>query len=212
MDDLKMVTVPTEEQLKKFPGMVALQVVYENHVHDCTKCELHEKRTKIVFGTGIEATEEPPVAFVGEGPGKNEDEQGVPFVGDAGKLLDAMIDAMGYKRSQVYILNAVCCRPPKNRNPSSDELEACWPIMASQLKAVRPKTIVCLGAVAAKSLLRVKIPIMDELRRRWHSWEGVPVRVTYHPSYLLRQPDKKTRAWSDLQAVMEKINEPKHAF
>lgn len=197
-----MLTVPSEETLEKFPGLVALQVVYENHVYGCTKCELHVGRKKIVFGHG--ASECPPVAFVGEAPGKEEDEQGFPFVGEAGKLLNDMITAMGLVRAGVYVVNTVACRPPRNRNPAKDEQEACWPIMASQLVAVRPQTIVCLGAMAAKSLLRTHAPV-GELRRKWHAWNDIPTRVTYHPAYLLRSPEMKPRAWTDLQAVMEKI-------
>jgi DNA polymerase len=200
--ELKMITVPTEETLRRFPGLVALQVVYENHAHGCTKCDLHKERTKIVFGHG--ASEEPPIAFVGEAPGKDEDEQGYPFVGKAGQLLTLMIEAMKLSREEVYILNSVCCRPPGNRNPAKEEQAACWPLMAAQLKAVRPQTIVVLGSQAARALLRTDRGVGD-LRNKWHAWDGIPVRVTYHPAYLLRKQEMKTRAWTDLRAVLGKL-------
>lgn len=201
-DELKMSWVPTEEELERFPGLVALGVVYENFVEDCTKCALHECRTQIVFGTGL--TEEPLIAFVGEGPGQEEDEQGLPFVGPSGQLLTKMIEAMKLTRHEVYLCNAVACRPPGNRTPSKAELKACWPVMASQLKAVRPKVIVALGSTAARQVLQTDRGV-DDLRRKWHAWDGVPVRVTYHPAYLLRNPSMKTRAWTDLKVVLAKL-------
>lgn len=201
-EGLKMIDVPSEETLKRFPGMVALQVVYENFVDGCTKCALHEERTSIVFGYGN--TEEPPIAFVGEGPGKDEDEHGFPFVGKAGELLTKMIEAMKMTRDEVYICNAVACRPPGNRNPLKDELSACRPVMESQLKAVRPKVIVALGSTACRQLLQTSDGV-GELRRKWHEWEGIPLRATYHPAYLLRKPDMKTRVWTDLKVVLAKL-------
>lgn len=204
-DDLKMTYPPSEEELEQFPGQVALQVIYENYARDCTKCELHKTRNSVVFGYG--ATERPPIAFVGEAPGQNEDEQGYPFVGRAGKLLTKMIEAMGYKRDQVYICNVLCCRPPNNADPTSEQVEACTPILAGQLKAVQPKTIVCLGAAAANGMLRTKGRKVAEFRGKWHAWDKVPVRVTYHPAALLRSEGLKPSTWEDLQAVLKRLKD-----
>lgn len=199
-----MITVPSEETLACFPGLVALQVVYENYVDGCTKCDLHEGRTNLVFGTGN--SEEPLIAFVGEGPGKEEDESGFPFVGPSGDLLMKMIEAMKLTRDEIYFCNAVACEPPGSRNPTDAELMACWPVMASQLKAVRPKVIVALGSTACRQLLQPKGHLQGEdLRRKWHAWDGIPVRVTYHPAYLLRNPAMKTRAWMDMKVVLAKL-------
>jgi len=198
----KLTTAPTAEVLESFPGLIALQVIYETHVYGCTKCGLHEGRTKIVFGSGN--SEGPPIAFVGEGPGKAEDESGHPFVGASGELLTKMIEAMGLARGEVYLCNSVACRPPGNRNPSKVELAACWPVMASQLRTVRPQVIVALGSTACRQLLQTSSGVGD-LRRAWHTWDGIPVRATYHPAYLLRKPEMKARAWTDMKVVLAKL-------
>lgn len=170
----------------------------------CTICKLSKSRTKTVFGVGAE--NRPPVAFVGEGPGRNEDAEGVPFVGKAGRLLDKMIVAMGLSREAVYICNVVNCRPPENRTPEPDEIAACSRFLTGQLQAVQPRVIVALGATAAHVLVGGKKPVGD-LRRIWHEWRGIPLRVSYHPAFLLRNPDQKRDSWEDLQAVMKKLGD-----
>lgn len=177
-------------------------------IGDCRGCKLHRGRNKLVFGVG---NPESPLVFVGEGPGADEDRQGIPFVGRAGQLLTRMIEAMGFKRDDVYICNVVKCRPPNNRDPEPDEVEACEGFLQAQLAIVQPRVIVSLGRYAAQTLLRTKTPI-TKLRGSWHTYEvkgqRVDVMPTYHPSFLLREendPEKrrKREAWSDLQQVMK---------
>jgi uracil-DNA glycosylase len=169
---------------------------------ECIACPLAGGRTQVVFGEG--SANSPPVAFVGEGPGKNEDLNGHPFVGRAGQLLDSMLDSMGLRRDQVFITNAVLCRPPENRTPTPPEIEACKVLLYTQLRAVKPQIIVALGKTAANALLGVKKKLAL-MRGSWHDWEGTPVRVSYHPAYLLRDPANKKAAWDDLQAVMLRL-------
>lgn len=164
----------------------------------CTRCKLCEGRSSIVFGSGNPRAE---LMFVGEGPGADEDAQGVPFVGPAGELLTKMIVAMGYSRDEVYICNVVKCRPPNNRNPEPDEIQACEPFLKAQIAAVRPKAIVALGKFAAQTLLRDPTSI-TRLRGQWRKYEGIPLMPTFHPAYLLRTMAAKKEAWSDLQQVM----------
>jgi DNA polymerase len=142
--------------------------------------------------------------FVGEAPGEDEDLQGLPFVGKAGQLLTKMIEAMGLKRDDVYICNTVKCRPPNNRNPEPDELEACEPYLKGQLGAVKPEAIVTLGKFAAQALLRDQTPI-SRLRGQWRDYEGIPLMPTFHPAYLLRSPGEKGKVWDDLKQVMAKL-------
>ncbi len=168
---------------------------------ECARCKLAGGRTNLVFGTGNPAAE---LAFVGEGPGADEDLQGEPFVGKAGQLLTKMIEAMGYRREEVYIANVVKCRPPGNRNPEPDEIEACEPFLRRQLEAVGPKVIVALGKFAAQTLLRSEIPI-SKLRGTWSTYQGVRLMPTFHPAYLLRSPEEKKKAWADLQLVMAEL-------
>lgn len=167
----------------------------------CTRCKLGASRTHLVFGVGNPAAE---LVFVGEGPGADEDAQGEPFVGRAGQLLTKMIEAMGYRREDVYIANVVKCRPPGNRNPEPDEIEACEPFLRAQLGAIQPKVIVALGKFAAQTLLRDTTPI-SRLRGRWAQYEGVKLMPTFHPAYLLRSPEEKKKAWEDLQLVMKEL-------
>ncbi len=166
---------------------------------DCQRCKLCSGRKNIVFGTGNPRAE---LCFVGEGPGENEDLQGVPFVGAAGQLLTKMIEAMGYSRDDVYICNVVKCRPPGNRNPEPDEVEACEPFLRAQLAAVQPKAIVALGKFAAQTLLRDSTPI-TRMRGQWREYQGIQLMPTFHPAYLLRNPAEKRKAWEDLQQVMK---------
>jgi DNA polymerase len=175
-------------------------------IGDCKRCRLHEARTNIVFGSGNERS---PLVFVGEGPGADEDEQGLPFVGRAGQLLTQMIDNTAAKegvpirRSDVYICNVVKCRPPENRTPQPDEMEICGQFLFRQLMAIKPKAICALGSTAMKALLNVREGI-TKTRGTWHKWHDIPVMVTYHPSYLLRQYNQQARreAWEDLKAVL----------
>lgn len=167
----------------------------------CERCKLCKGRKQIVFGSGNPRAE---LVFVGEGPGEEEDKQGIPFVGAAGQLLTRMIEAMKFTRDDVYICNVVKCRPPGNRNPEPDEIEQCEPFLKAQLAVIKPKVIVALGKFAAHTLLRVDTPI-TRLRGQWRSYEGIELMPTYHPAYLLRQPDEKKKAWMDLQEVMKKL-------
>lgn len=161
----------------------------------CTSCALHAKRNKTVFGVGDENAD---WLFVGEGPGADEDAQGEPFVGQAGKLLDSMLAAIQLKRaSNVYIANVVKCRPPGNRNPGHDEALACEPYLHRQIELIKPKLIVALGKVAAVNLLARDAPV-SSMRNKVHQYRGIPLIVTYHPAYLLRSLQEKARAWEDL--------------
>jgi DNA polymerase len=166
---------------------------------DCRRCTLCESREKIVFGTGSQNAR---VLFVGEAPGRDEDLQGEPFVGEAGQLLTKMIIAMGYERSEVYICNVLKCRPPENRNPSAEEINQCSPFLLRQVKAVAPKAIVALGTFSAQTLLGSKEPI-SRLRGKFHDYHGIPLMPTFHPAFLLRSPEKKREVWADLQQVMK---------
>ena len=176
----------------------ALQAVRED-IGDCTRCRLSKERTKIVFGTG---TMDADIMFVGEGPGADEDQQGEPFVGRAGQLLNNMITAMGIRREEVYIANVVKCRPPGNRTPERDECDTCSPFLMRQIEIVKPKIIVALGAVAAKNLLGLN-DSMANLRGQIYDFKNTKLAVTYHPAYLLRDPRQKAEAWKDLQMVMK---------
>src|SRR6516162_3276269 len=170
-------------------------------IGDCTRCKLHKGRNKIVFGDGNPKAE---LVFVGEGPGADEDMQGLPFVGRAGKLLTQMIEAMGLERKDVYICNVVKCRPPENRTPEDDEVSTCSPFLVRQIDVIRPKVIVCLGAVAAKTLLETTRGI-SQFRGQWLEWRGHKLMATYHPAYLLRNPNAKGEVWKDLQKVMAEL-------
>jgi len=171
---------------------------------DCQRCKLSPSRQNLVFGVG---NPEAHLVFVGEAPGADEDAQGEPFVGKAGQLLTKMIEAMGLRRDDVYICNTVKCRPPNNRNPEPDELEACEPFLKGQLGAVKPEAIVTLGKFAAQSLLRDSTPI-TRLRGRWREYQGIPVMPTFHPAYLLRSPGEKGKVWEDLKQVMKRLGLP----
>ena len=142
--------------------------------------------------------------FIGEAPGADEDQQGEPFVGRAGQLLNNMIKAMGLRREDIYIANIIKCRPPGNRTPERDECETCSPFLMRQIAAIKPKAIVALGAVAAKTLLAINAP-MSELRGKWYDFRGTKLAVTYHPAFLLRDPRQKKEAWKDLQMVMKDL-------
>jgi DNA polymerase len=171
-------------------------------IGDCTRCKLHKQgRKQIVFGVGDPNAE---LMFVGEAPGADEDQQGEPFVGRAGQLLNNMITAMGLRREDVYIANVIKCRPPGNRTPERDECETCSPFLMRQIDVIRPKVIVALGAVAAKNLLGLN-ESMANLRGRFYDFRGTRLAVTYHPAFLLRDPRQKKEAWKDLQMVMKEM-------
>jgi DNA polymerase len=174
-------------------------------VRACTRCVLHEKRNKTVFSRGDPFAE---LAFVGEGPGADEDMQGAPFVGAAGQLLDRMIAAMGYRRDDVYVANIVKCRPPNNRKPLVVDLASCTPFLAQQLGLVKPMVIVALGATAVQGLCGTTEGI-TRMRGKWKLYKGsIPIMPTFHPAYLLRNPAAKREVWIDLQEVMKHLGRP----
>jgi DNA polymerase len=170
-------------------------------IGECTRCRLCQSRTNIVFGAGSERAK---LVFVGEGPGRDEDAQGIPFVGRAGQLLTQMIEAMGLKRGDVYICNVVKCRPPENRTPEKDEIATCSPFLLRQLEAIQPRVIVCLGSVAAQTLLGIQKGI-SHYRGEWFDYRGAKLMATFHPAYLLRNPNEKGKVWADLQKVMKEL-------
>jgi uracil-DNA glycosylase family 4 len=173
-------------------------------IGDCTRCRLCEQRTNIVFGDG---TAKADLVFVGEGPGRDEDIQGLPFVGRSGKLLTQMIEAMGLSRQQVYICNVVKCRPPDNRTPEKDEVATCSPFLLRQLDVIKPKVIVCLGNCAAQALLATNRSL-SSYRGQWLDFRGTKLMVTYHPAYLLRNPPAKADVWADLKKVIAELGLP----
>jgi uracil-DNA glycosylase family 4 len=191
-------------------GKVILQTVWEQRVDGCTRCSLHRTRKKIVFGAGN--PERPRVAFVGLGPGIDEDRVGIPLIGRSGQLFNRMLKAMGLDRRECYVLNVLACRSwdPETRkdvDPTAEQLAACTPVWVSQLKAVRPRVIVALGAVAGNTILGTEGKRVHELRKKWYAWQSIPLQVTYHPAGLLRQEGLKADAWEDLQGVMTRIEE-----
>jgi DNA polymerase len=169
---------------------------------ECTRCELSRRRTHIVFGEGDPGAR---LVFVGEGPGFEEDRSGRPFVGPAGQLLTRIIAAMHLSRESVYICNIVKCRPPDNRNPAPDEIACCLPFLKRQLAAIGPQVICALGSVAAKTLLETDAPI-SRLRGRFHTVMGIAVMPTFHPAFLLRNPEQKRAVWDDVQLIMKRLN------
>ena len=178
----------------------ALQLI-RDEIGECTRCPLHKGRNKLVFGDGSPAAR---LMFVGEGPGADEDAQGLPFVGKAGQLLNNMIAAMGLRREEVYIANVVKCRPPGNRVPEQEEGATCTPFLFRQIDVIRPQVLVALGATAATWLLGSRQPLAG-LRGRVHAFRGAQLIVTYHPAYLLRDPRQKKEAWADLQIAMREL-------
>ena len=199
----KPITAPplvTTAALASGDKAAALQLIRDD-LGDCTRCALHEGRNKIVFADGNPNAR---LLFVGEGPGADEDAQGLPFVGRAGQLLNNMIAAMGLKREEVYIANIVKCRPPGNRTPEPDEANTCSPFLFRQIDVVRPQVLVALGATAATYLLGQRQPLAG-LRGRVHAFRGMQLIVTYHPAFLLRDPRQKKEAWADLQIAMREL-------
>lgn len=210
---------PVDQVLQQMPGTqnaAVLEAVPETKVTlnpletireeigDCQGCKLSRTRKHIVFGDG---DAEADLLFVGEGPGQDEDIQGLPFVGKSGQLLTKMITAMGLSRQKVYIANIIKCRPPKNRNPEADEIAACSPFLDQQIKAIAPKVICALGTFAAQTLLKTDTKI-SAMRGRFHDLNGIKVLPTFHPAYLLHNPGQKIKVWEDLQKVMAVLNLP----
>ncbi len=171
---------------------------------DCRRCGLCNGRSRIVFGEGNPNAR---LLFAGEGPGGEEDRRGRPFVGEAGRLLTRIIEAIGETRDSVYIGNVVKCRPPGNRNPDPEEIATCLPFLDRQIAAIRPAFICALGGVAAQALLETDAPI-SRLRGRFHDRGGIPVMPTFHPAYLLRNPERKREVWEDMKQLMRAMGQP----
>ncbi len=182
------------------PSDDSLEKIRED-IGDCTRCKLHEARTKIVFGEGNPKAE---LMFVGEGPGADEDATGRPFVGAAGKLLDKIIEAIGFKRDDVYIANVVKCRPPQNRKPEKDESSTCQQFLYRQIDVIRPKVIVSLGNTPLESLIGLKLGI-TKARGQFYDYHGIQLMATFHPAYLLRDPTKKREVWEDMKKVRAEL-------
>jgi DNA polymerase len=191
---------PVAEAVPAADRAAALNIIREE-ISECTRCALHKGRNKLVFADGDPNAR---LMFVGEGPGADEDAQGLPFVGRAGQLLNNMITAMGLKREDVYICNVVKCRPPGNRTPEPEEANTCAPFLFKQIDVVRPQVVVALGATAATYLLGHRQPLAG-LRGRVHAFRGTQLIVTYHPAFLLRDPRQKKEAWADLQIAMKEL-------
>jgi len=193
------ISIPADPQSsKKSPDLEEIR----QWIGDCHRCKLWRERENIVFGSGNGKAD---LVFVGEGPGAEEDEAGEPFVGRAGQLLTKIIEAIDLSRDQVYICNIIKCRPPQNRNPQPDEIEACEPFLLAQLNALSPKLICALGTFAARTLLKTKAPI-SALRGRLHAFQGIPLLATFHPAYLLRNPLEKRKVWEDMKMLKQEYD------
>ena len=197
MEALRVVTRPATSD--------AEFAVIEKRARNCMLCrELSHGRHSVVFGIGNLRAD---LMFIGEAPGADEDAQGEPFVGRAGQLLTKIIQAMGYRREDVYISNVLKCRPPQNRTPLPDEVANCLPYLLSQIELIQPKVIVALGATALRALLDVQLGI-TKMRGRWYTFRDIPIMPTFHPAYLLRNPAAKRDVWTDMKAVLEKLGRP----
>jgi DNA polymerase len=182
------------------PNASDLTAIRED-IGDCQRCKLARTRTNIVFGSGNPHAE---LVFVGEAPGFDEDRQGLPFVGRAGQLLTKIIESINLTREDVYICNVLKCRPPENRNPEPDEVQACGGFMRRQLASIKPKIVCCLGTFAAQTVLQTAMPI-SKLRGSFHDMDGIRVIATFHPAYLLRSPDKKRDVWEDMKQIRAEL-------
>jgi DNA polymerase len=191
LPDLRTLSLDKESALK----------VLIDEIGDCQRCKLCKNRTNIVFGEGLSGAK---IMFIGEGPGRDEDIQARPFVGEAGKLLASLITKLGQKREEVYIANILKCRPPNNREPEEDEILACRPFVEKQIQIIQPRVIVSLGNVATHALLKIKTPI-SRVRGNFFDHHGIPLMPTFHPAYLLRNKKDKWLTWDDMQKVLEKI-------
>jgi len=194
---------PVERQEKQPEGdRAGLLAGLREEIGDCTRCRLSQQRTNIVFGDGNPSAR---VMFIGEGPGREEDLQGLPFVGDAGMLLTRLIEKMGLARKEVYIANIVKCRPPMNRDPQDDEIATCRGFVERQISIIRPEVIVTLGRIALQTLANDPRLKITSARGHFLDYAGVPLMPTFHPAYLLRNPSDKWKTWADAQKVMERI-------
>ena len=197
---VKIASLHRQVNHEHLPGTTGLEEIKAS-IAACKKCSLHKSRTNVVPGQGSVS---PEIMFVGEAPGADEDLQGLAFVGRAGQLLTKMIEAMGYKREEVFIGNILKCRPPDNRPPMPDEMEVCLPFLKAQIAVIKPKVIIALGSTAVKGLLNLTTGI-TKLRGKWLSFEGIDLMPTYHPAYLLRNPPAKKEVWDDLQEVLRHL-------
>ena len=182
------------------PDSAALDAIF-NELGNCQRCGLGASRTKLAYGVGNPNAR---LVLVGDAPGREEDLQGEPFVGEAGQLLDRILQAMGLHRNDVYICNVLKCRPPNNRDPQSDEVATCEVFLARQIAAIRPQVIIGLGRFAVHSLLKTNAPI-SKLRGEWQSYQGIPLMPTYHPAYLLNNPEGKRDVWDDMKQVLRRL-------
>ena len=197
---VEVIQSPVEIKTLFRESLTLEEVIHE--LGDCRRCSLGGLRTNIVFGEGNPKAE---LVFVGEAPGGDEDIQGRPFVGRAGQLLTKIIEAMGLKRQDVYICNILKCRPPGNRNPKPEEINACEPFLIKQLKVIKPRAICALGTFSSHTLLKTDVPI-TVLRGKFHSYHGIQLMPTYHPAYLLRNPGAKKHVWEDVQKIMKLLS------
>jgi uracil-DNA glycosylase family 4 len=200
--DVRAIPLPSQRALDSLSQLSLAEL--EAVAKQCTACRLHRSRTHVAFGVGNPQAD---LMFVGEAPGRDEDLQGEPFVGRAGQLLTRIIEAIGMKRQEVYIANIIKCRPPNNRNPEEDEISRCEPYLIRQIALVKPRLIVALGTFAAQTLLKTKLPI-SQLRGRFHTYQGVKLMPTFHPAFLLRNPERKRAVWEDMQAVQRELRQP----
>lgn len=203
LDDTHQVHVQTKETEKRDLGALKESLFKLNvEVEKCTRCPLYKTRNKVVFGDGNPLAD---LMFIGEAPGEDENAQGLPFVGRAGKLLTDIITAMGLKRTDVYIANAVKCWPPGNRTPDEEEIQMCNPFLMKQIELIKPRVIVALGAVSMRALFRIKSSIFN-MRGRFIEFKGIKVMPTFHPGFLLRRPEYKKQTWEDIKLVMKELN------
>ncbi|MCP4681630.1 MAG: uracil-DNA glycosylase [Desulfobacterales bacterium] len=198
---------PVSGEFLAYPDTLDTLETLRAHVGDCKRCKLHKGRKNPVFGEGAADAR---LVFIGEGPGKDEDREGRPFVGRSGRLLtDIIVKGIGLKREEVYICNMIKCRPPGNRDPKNDEIEACIPFLEQQLRIIKPEVLCTLGRVASQTLLGKPFKISQE-RGKWHSYNDIPLMPTFHPSYILRNPSKerllKGQVWEDIKKIMKRLN------
>lgn len=201
-----IVSIPVSENIPEKDTQSEILTLAEirEELGDCKRCKLHRTRRTIVFGEG---NEKATLMFIGEGPGYDEDVQGRPFVGRAGQLLTKIIESIHLSREEVYIANIVKCRPPQNRNPEADEIQSCNPFLTKQINAIRPKIICALGTFSAQTLLKTDTKI-SALRGKLYDLEGIKVIPTYHPAFLLRNPERKREVWEDMKKIDEWLNHP----